>query len=118
MTLACGRVGSDATLLSGGGRRALAGPLAEPLAEPDAAPSALTPLEVERERIRIAQGFDSRACKYAIAVRYTYTYLPFDMVRVFAEISLHGDTSDIYHSSLPQTSVGQYKEDSCINAPY
>lgn len=56
MTLACGKVGSEATLVSGGGRRA------EPLAEPLASP----PPEVERERTRPpapAPG-GSRACKF------------------------------------------------------
>lgn len=51
MTLACGNVGSDATVLSGGGRRA------EPLA---VSPSVL--LDDERERTRSAPGAESRAC--------------------------------------------------------
>lgn len=51
MTLACGNVGSEATVLSGGGRRG------EPLA---VSPSVL--LDDERERMRIAPGAESRVC--------------------------------------------------------
>lgn len=118
MTLAWGSVGSEATLLSGGGRRAEAGPVgpegAAPLAEPEAALSATTPLDEDRDRIRKALGFGSRACKYSTFVRYTYTYLPLGIERAFAEISLHEDASELYHPSLPQTSVGQYKVNSVV----
>lgn len=54
MTLACGNVGSEATVLSGGGRRA------ELFAD---SPNVL--LDDERERMRNAPGAESRACTIA-----------------------------------------------------
>lgn len=55
MTLACGRLGSDATLLSGGGKRA---------------PSAVAPAppDVERERMRTELGGDSRGWKQTLNI--------------------------------------------------
>lgn len=62
MTLAWGNVGSEATVLSGGGRRADA---------LGVSPSVL--LDDERERMRSAPGAGSRACK--ISVRFDYNVL-------------------------------------------
>lgn len=56
MTLACGSVGSEATLVSGGGRRAAPAPPAP------RAPSPAAPLDVDLDRMRIAPGVTSRAC--------------------------------------------------------
>lgn len=59
MTLACGSVGSEATLVSGGGRRAPPAPPAPPAPR---APSPAAPLDVDLDRMRIAPGVTSRAC--------------------------------------------------------